>query len=170
MTIRIMGSILIILGFGSIGFLASTNHKKEISTIKCFLESLNRMESELRYRKTPLPYLCHYLGTNANGVIKEFYINLSNQLQGLDHADAAACVAVSIERLGHLPDNVRKLLLMLGQSLGQFDLEGQICSIQGVKEECYSLIGKLSENQEQKRKSYRALGLCAGAAVAILFI
>ena len=170
MTIRIVGAILIFLGFGSFGFLASANHKREVTMIKGFLESLHTMENELQYHKTPLPHLCRYLASNAIGMVKEFYMRLSEKLQQLDHSDAHSCVTTVIGELNHMPDRIKNLFLTLGQSLGQFDVDGQIRSIQGVKEECYSLLSQLSQNQEQKLKSYRTLGLCAGAAVAILFI
>ena len=169
MTIRIIGAILIIVGCSSFGFLASLTHKKEVATLKVFLESLDLMECELKYRKTPLPELCGYVATVQRGPVSAFYLNLACELRQLSQPDVATGVASVMEKSSQLPVHTKEMLHMLGHSLGKFDVEGQVVGIQSVRSEARLRLSRLCADQEQRLKSYRTLGVCAGAALAILF-
>ena len=170
MTIRIIGALLIVVGCSGVGFLASAMYKKEVAALKTFLESLDMMESELRYRKTPLPELCRYIAAVQNGSVKAFYLSLAREFQQLSQPDAEACVAMALEKTSQMPQQTKDMVQMLGHSLGKFDVEGQIIGIQSVRSEAQLRLSRLCADQEQRLKSYRTLGVCAGAARAILFI
>jgi hypothetical protein len=62
------------------------------------------------------------------------------------------------------------VLRELGQSLGRFDLNGQLLGIAAVRNTCRSKLQQFEKNKEVRLRSYQTLGLCAGAALAILFI
>jgi stage III sporulation protein AB len=69
-----------------------------------------------------------------------------------------------------LPKQTTEVLSLLGESLGKFDLSGQLRGLEGIRSECHRRLDALSENQEVRLRSYKTLGLCAGAALVILFI
>lgn len=168
MTIRIIGALLIVVGCSCFGFLASSAHKKEVAALKIFLESLDIMESELRYRKTPLPALCRYTATVQSGPVGVCFLYLAQELEQLSQADAATCVISALKKTNQLPQNLRDMFYMLGRSLGKFDVDGQLIGIQSVRSETQLRLSRLCTGQEQRLKSYRTLGVCAGAALAIL--
>jgi stage III sporulation protein AB len=58
----------------------------------------------------------------------------------------------------------------LGQSLGRFDLEGQLKGIEMTKSETQRILQEYTDNQDSRIRCYQTLSICAGAAVAILFI
>lgn len=146
----------------------AAQHRREEALLRELQHLVEFMELELSYRITPLPELAEKTAELAGGKLKRvfrcFEENLNNQLL----PDAASCMAVSLE--GELPDLVRRMLLLLGQSLGRFDLEGQLQSLRSVKTECGQAVEALAQNREMRLKSYRVLGLSAGAALAILLI
>ena len=57
-----------------------------------------------------------------------------------------------------------------GAYLGRFDLPGQKQGLEEVREACRMELEALGKNRETRLRSYGTLGLCAGAALAILFL
>ena len=58
----------------------------------------------------------------------------------------------------------------MGTSLGTFDAEGQIKSLEAVRTEALALKEQQSHNLNERLRSYQTLALCAGAALAILLV
>ena len=48
--------------------------------------------------------------------------------------------------------------------------QGQILGLEAVRSHCRSELDALSANQDERLRSYQTLGLCTGAALAILFV
>lgn len=69
-----------------------------------------------------------------------------------------------------LTSDTKRLLLVLGRTLGRFDLEGQLKGIDGISREAAAELDRLTKNQDARLRSYQTLGLCAGAALAILLL
>ena len=65
---------------------------------------------------------------------------------------------------------VRELLNQFGQTLGCFDLKGQLLGIEEVRSQCAAALDQLALGREDRLRSYQTLGLCAGAALVILFV
>ena len=170
MTIRILGAILILIGCGGFGALAAVAYKRETSTLKSFVESMDIMESELRYRKTPLPQLCHYIADIQSGVIKSFFLCLESELLRQVQPDAATCAVQALKKTQQMPKHTVEMILQFTKTLGKFDVEGQLLGIQAVKSEATLRLNQMSKDQAQRMKNYRTLGVCAGAAIIILFI
>ena len=63
-----------------------------------------------------------------------------------------------------------RLLKALGRTLGRFDLDGQVQGIEAVRNEILTALEKLVKDQDARLRSYQTLGLCAGAALAILLL
>jgi stage III sporulation protein AB len=62
------------------------------------------------------------------------------------------------------------MLRLLGKSLGKFDLSGQLAGIDLVREGCKENLDRISKDRQERLRSYRTLGICAGIAIAILLI
>ncbi len=58
----------------------------------------------------------------------------------------------------------------LSYSLGKFDLEGQLQGLEAAKADCQRRLQNMEQGKESRLRSYRALGLCGGAALAILLL
>ena len=69
MSYRWIGAILIIAGCSSCGFSVAAGKRKEEKLLYQFLHILQFMESELRYRVTPLPELCRMAAGEVTGIL-----------------------------------------------------------------------------------------------------
>ena len=56
------------------------------------------------------------------------------------------------------------------QNLGKFDMSGQLRGLENARNVCRENLELLMYNKDRRLRSYQTLGLCAGAAVAILFV
>ena len=79
-------------------------------------------------------------------------------------------MAAVLEKAENLDDSIRRILEDFGVNLGRFDLEGQLQGIAHSKLSCHDLLERLVRNKDNRIRSYQTLGLCAGAALAILFV
>ena len=170
MIIKLIGAILIVCGCGSFGFVVGYSWRKEEKALRQLLVALEYMKYELSYRLTPLPELCRQVSNATEGVVRDFFNNLGSTLCEQLSPDAAHCVRVVLNSQKSVPDKAKNVLISLGRSVGKFDIDGQVGSLDTVMEECKHYLTQLTENQQSRLRAYKTLGLCAGAAIAILFI
>ena len=170
MTIKILGAILIITGCASFGFLVCAVHRKETEALRSLMAVLDIMECELQYRLTPLPELCRRAAGSSSGIIKRLMTSLSDELDAQVAPDAERCVHAVLNSAKDVPELTAKAFQLLAKSLGQFDLDGQLKGIEMARSECKQLLEHHTRNQDNRLRCYQTLGLCAGAAMAILLI
>ena len=170
MAYRWIGAIMIITGCSGCGFSIAAGKRKEEKLLLQLMQILQSMESELRYRLTPLPDLCRMAAGEGNGTLRVVFLNLYRELSWQKLPDAGSCMAAAIQRTGDVPGRIRRLLVQLGLTLGRFDLEGQLQGIQSVRKRCEESLESLRKNREERLRSYQTLGICAGAALAIILI
>ncbi len=131
---------------------------------------LDYMECELQYRLTPLPELCIRAGNREEGLLQKVFIRLAEELRNMSTPEVTGCMTTVLSEFSGLPLSVQHALERLGKSLGRFDLTGQIRGLDALRRECGRTLENLSTHREERLRSYRTLGLCAGGAIVILFI
>jgi hypothetical protein len=57
---------------------------------------------------------------------------------------------------------------LLGETLGRFDLQGQLRGLEAVKKNAEFELEQLRSNQDVRLRNYRTFSICAGAALVIL--
>ena len=170
MMLKILGALIVIAGCGGCGFAIAMSHKRESASLHQMIVALDFMHCELQYRLTPLPRLCRMVSSVTKGQIKGFFSLLATELEQQVCPHARTCVDAALSQCKAMPQKTRELLSALGGTLGLFDLEGQLQSIEALRELTESQLKEHNENQDVRIRSYQTLGLCAGAAIAILFI
>lgn len=170
MYIKWIGACLIVAGCCGCGCSIAAAAKREERLIRQLQRLLLFMESELEYRLTPLPELCAMTAEEAGGVLRNIFRSLSVELTRQYAPSAASCMGEVLQQTSHLPGRIRKHLAYLGRSLGRFDLTGQLSGIRAVEQACRDDLERLHTNWDVRLRSYRTLGICAGAALVILFI
>lgn len=170
MSYKWIGVIFVIVGCGGFGFSIGATQVMEEKTLRQLICALDYMECELQFRLTPLPDLCRQAGVNARGCIRDVFLKLSIELETQLSPDVDCCMRRVLEKIQNLPKHTQEALLELGQSLGRFDLQGQLKGLEIVRAACRRRLEQLTTNKEPRIRSYQTLGLCAGAAIAILFI
>lgn len=161
---------MVVLGCGGFGFSLAGAHKKEENALRQLLSALDYMECELQFRLTPLPELCHLAGQEAKGAVRDVMLTLSRELDEQSAPDVGSCMNAAVDSSGTLPPRIKEILLQMGRSLGRFDLEGQLKGLEAARGACRRELDALTHNRDNRLRSYQTLGLCAGAALAILLI
>lgn len=170
MTLKWIGAALIIFGCGLAGFSVSAAYRREERELRRFTEALEYMVCELQYHRSPLPELCHHVGTEHGGCIGRLFTNLGKELESKTAPDVQSCLASAAATAGQLPSRIQEAVCILGSTLGCFDLEGQLVGLDTVRSYCRSQLEEMAQGREARLRSYETLGLCAGAALAILLV
>ena len=170
MTLKLIGAMLIIFGCGGFGFIIASSHRKEVCSLRQLMSILDYMECELQYRLTPLPELCRHAAAESVGPQKQIFHYLAAELDDQISPDVERCMLAALSRVKDVPRLTLHTLKLLGRSFGRFDIQGQLMGLEGVRTECRQHLELLTLNQGVRLRSYKTLGLCAGAALAILFI
>lgn len=167
--IKVIGAVCITAGCGCFGFAMAAASRKEERQLEILLKSLEYMSCELNYRQTPLPVLCRDSALGERGTVPDFFRELARELEKGEAPDVQVCVYEVLQRLR--PENaLRKQLRELGATLGRFDLPGQLRGVEAVIHSTQDALRRFRDGAPERRRSWQTLGLCAGAALAILFL
>lgn len=170
MSMKWLGAVLIICSSGFVGFKISAAYRLEEENLRQLISALDYMVCELRYRQSPLPVLFHQIGTERNGCIGRLFRQLAKELDSAAVADIQSCLAAAAATNGAITGRVEKAICIMGATLGRFDLDGQLLGLESVRNYCREQLDEMSKDRDARLRSYQTLGLCAGAALAILFV
>ena len=168
MYIKLTGALLIIAGCGGYGIMLARNHRREVNALHELVLVLDRMICELEYRLTPLPELCRFGAEQSKGPVSAFFLSLANAMDEQVSADVSMCTITALKQVSGMPTQAAAQLQAMGQTMGRFDLSGQLTSLEQCKQSCLGQLEVLEHRQTERLRSYQTLGFCAGAALAIL--
>ena len=170
MNFKIVGAVCVVVGCGSCGFIMAAQYLSNIRLLRNLIIALDFMECELQYRCTPLPLLCRLAGEQVTGKIHQIFVLLADELDAQISPDIQRCMASGLDRIGNVGDMLCGILLALSCNLGKFDLTGQLRALENGRNLCREKLEQLQKGKETRLRSYQTLGLCAGAAIAILLV
>ena len=169
MSSKIMGSILVILGCGGFGFSLAAACRREERQLQQLMDILQYLYCELKFRLTPLPDLCREAARQGRGGVYSLFDGVADLLQQGTMPQVSDCIYLAM--VGpEITSTVRELMIVMGQTLGQFDLEGQLMGLESLRQRCAQSLDTLRQGKTDRLRSYQTLGLCAGAALVILFV
>lgn len=170
MSIKWIGALLVIAGCGGVGFTMAAAYKREEWSLRSLICALDFMACELQFRLLPLPELCRQAGAECRSIVGTVLTNLASELENQISPDADSCMYAALAKTENVPGRTENALRLLGTSLGRFDLEGQLKGLEQVRSHCRRVLEEMSQDRNQRIRGYQTLGLCAGAAMAILFV
>ena len=170
MNMKWIGAICVVLSCGGFGWYISSLHQKEERLIRQLLSALDYMECELQYRLTPLPDLCRQAAQQCGKDLETLLQRFAEELESQISPDVGCCMRCALETFKPIPLKTQELLQRLGNSLGRFDLDGQVKGLESLRGGCRKELKSLEQNRERNLRTYQTLGLCAGAALAIILI
>ena len=170
MMLRWVGALLVIAGCGGLGFSMGMYYKRQEHCLRQLIKSLDIFSCDLAYRLTPLPEICRSAATTIGGSVGKVFMHLAVELDSQICPDAACCMEAALNTVCDLPQCCRTYLHQLGQTLGQFDVTGQLSELSAVKADCQEKLDLIRADRDVRIRNYQTLGLCAGVALAILLI
>lgn len=168
--LKLVGAAMIICGCGGVGFFMARQYRSELTALKQLIHVLDFIKNDLQYRQSPLPELCRHGATQSIGSVSKIFESLAGQLEANVSFNATECMLVALSLHENVPKRLQFYLKQLGNSLGYFDVNGQIQGITAVREDCAMELAELESQKVHRIRNYQTLGLCAGAALAILLI
>ena len=168
MYLKLTGAVLILAGCGGYGIMMAMSHRKEVAALYQLIRVMDAMICELEYRLTPLPELCRFGAQQTKGPLKVFFQTLAKAMDEQVSPDVGICTVTALKATSGLPSFASAQLQAMGQTLGRFDLTGQLTCLEQCKQSCMGQLEVLEHQQSQRLRSYQTLGFCAGAALAIL--
>ena len=170
MILRLLGAVLVLVGCGAIGFGMAANYRREEKALRQLIGILDYMECELQYRLTPLPALCRQAAREFGGIFGSIFTEFALEMEAQISPDLSICMSAAMDKCKYIPPICKEMLGILSRNIGRFHLEGQLKGLDGVRMECRRHLETLTSNKDNRLRSYQTLGLCAGAALVILFI
>lgn len=170
MRLKWIGALFIVVSCSGCGFAIAAGKRREERLLCQLMDLIRFMEADLQYRLTPLPELCRMAAGETKGLLQVVFINLYRELTWQKLPDAGSCMYAAIHRSGEIPGRVRRLLVQLGHTLGRFDLQGQLQGMEAVRKRCDESLAVIRNNRDERLRCYQTLGICAGAALAIILI
>ena len=170
MHIKWIGAALIICSSGFVGFKICAAYRQEEENLRQLISALDYMVWELRYHQSALPDICRQIGTERSGCIGMLFCQLAEKLESQTAPDVQSCLAAAAADCCRISGRVEEAVCIMGSSLGRFDLEGQLLGLESVRIYCREQLEVMSKDRDTRLRSYQTLGLCAGAALAILFV
>lgn len=167
---EMFGAALIIGGCGEFGICLGASVRREVRELEGLLRALDLMENQLQYRLTPLPDLCRMAGKEASGAVGQVFENLARELDRQTAPEVAGCMKAALRQQRGLSPEMGRALAGLGRELGRFDLPGQLRGLERARGRCQRMLEEIRKNRVARLREYRTLGLCAGAALAILLL
>lgn len=168
--IRWLGVICILGSCGYVGFSMAGRCLGEIRSLEMLDRSLELMICQMEYRLTDIPELCDILSSACSGPVRKVFLELGKEVQKRDTPNAAVAMALAIERTPELPPACGEILQSLSTGLGKMDLAGELRDLEYARSQVKQNLEARRAGREGRVKSYRVLGLCGGAALAILLL
>ena len=170
MIYKLLGAAIITLSCGGFGLSMALAHRKEVRALQSLINAINFMKCELEYHCIPLPELCRKTARISQSIIGKFFSELSNALESQICPDTKTCVKYALSKMNYQPRAVRNIILELSDTLGCFNLSGQLDGLVQAVRQAEKVLNELTFEQDVRLRRYQTLGLCAGAALAILLM
>lgn len=170
MNCKILGAAIIIITCGGIGYSFVATYRAELQSCRAIVRIIDYMECELGYHLTPLTDLCRQVAEVQPHIYGQVFLAFADELENQISPDTYRCMQAVILKSRGLTRVAQDCLCELGQTLGMFDLQGQLKSLAGIRQLCKEKLNELEQNKDVRIRNYQTLGLCAGAALAILLI
>ncbi len=170
MTYKWIGAAFVIIGCSGFGFNMASAHRRNEKYLRQMIQILEDMKCLLQYKLMPLPELCRSSAGRIRGPMRTILLLFAEELERQVAPDAPSCMAVALENNQNMSSDIRYLFSLLGRSLGVYDLPGQLQGLDSVRKDCEIMLKNMECNRELRIRNYQTLGICAGVALAILFL
>lgn len=170
MTMKFLGSILIIVGSGGVGMALTSYDRQQMHAMQDLHHCLQWMCWELQYKRLPLADLAREAKTHYDGVIAQVMGVFADELQQQCLPNPSVCMDAAIANVKKVPKRAAYHLHRLGASLGAFDLENQLRSLDAEQRLCGQELEQMRMGMQMRSRNYRTLSLCAGTALVIILL
>jgi stage III sporulation protein AB len=173
MFLKLLGSILIVLGTSVVGYMMAGVYKERVKQLRKLQYSLHSLESEIVYSSTNLVHAFAKLSEQNQGALRKLFDSMSRLLRErrfdtVSEAFLEASKGVSGEL--YIEKEEKETLLSFMQSLGSSDMEGQKKNFNLTLKKLEEYEKRAEEVRVKNEKLYRYLGVSLGAFIVIILV
>jgi len=170
MDLRFLGAGLILIGCFGFGARLACSYSKNERAIRQLMRGLSIMDRELRFKLSPLSELCRTASQEMSGISGRVMNAFVFQLESRTMPDACSCMRYVLSQV-YIPEHrTRELFVLLGQTLGRYDLDGQLSGLSELKIACADSLEGLRSRRKEYLRCHQTLFVCAGVSMIILFL
>lgn len=165
-----IGAFCIFVACASVGFSIAYRQTRELKMIEQWLRIIDRAEKEISYHLRAVPDLFRIISYEEKGLLGRLFLRTAIEMENQIQPNASLCLNIALADFDGLPKCILDQLMLFGAELGRYDLESQLkgfARIRSIGEEKRVL---MLQNYSKRIRGYQTLGLCAGAALVIMFI
>lgn len=160
--------MLLIAGSAGIGCRIAAVHKQEVVQLYQIRRIIEYIICDLQWLQNPLPQIIHNAFGCASGSLKQVLQEYVLQLEAQISPNPGCCMEAAIRCFPEISDSTRKYLLELGESLGNFDQQGQLLCIQGINTKCINELTELEKKLPVHTRCCKAYSLCIGIILTLI--
>lgn len=172
MTLKIIGGLLIISASGLLGLFFSNRLSLRYRELEKLRRLMQMLETEVTYGATPLPAALCSISKKSEGLISNFFINISKCLSERSFYTVREAWNESSELIltqSSLKKADIELIKSFGNILGSSDREDQKKHFQLFYLQLKHQEDAAIEEIKRSAKMYRSLGFLLGIAVFVVF-
>lgn len=170
--LKMIGLSMILAASSAMGLRLAATAKRQQTQTLALIDAILRLRHELQCSLTPLPQAFSLLSRSENREIGAFFGNIATRVQCADGcAVGFACRRALTKTAGLcLPEAARQALISLFDTLGKYDLEGNLQALDLALSRLREQARTLRDQVRGRCRTYLTLGVCTGLAVAVILL
>lgn len=171
--LKLTGCMLLIAGSTGYGFSLAHRYQGRIRLLVRLRQMTYLLKSQIRYTNATLDEALRAVGERSGGPLGELFQKAAGQIMQEEASSFYEAWKTSVDKLDPelpLSDADRKSLAAMAEHLGYLDLDAQERSLLLYLEELDGLIRTLQDQQREKCRLYRSLGVMAGIFLAVVIL
>lgn len=167
--LKLIGGLMIVLAAGWMGLAPAARLRRRQQLLEQLDGALGLMRAELTSSLTPLPDLFKKLALSFDGAAAQLFDQLSADMRSQPLSTPLHVMRKNLPAL-RLEPRENAILLELANALGCYDLESQQRVLDSAQARLRQAEERCCRQLATQAKSWGALGICTGLALAIVLV
>lgn len=174
MYMKVIGIAMIIASSTLIGFKFNENAKSRIEELKTIRNIVTMLKGEIKYNNATVSEALVRMAGRTYGNFNRFLLDMSESLNGNNQKSIdrmwSEKVKSNFSTSTYLNKNDIKEFAGLGRSIGRYDVESQMKSLDMFIEEITVKIEEEGQKAKSNGKLYKCMGIMAGIFIVLVII
>lgn len=171
--LKVLGSIFVIGTTTLLGIQKGVSIRKNYEELQYIQKLVYQIQSEIRYLRAPLGDIVVKLGRESKAPYGEWLLSLGNDMASRSGKPFSRLWEQGVrQHLGslRLPEQEVERLCLLGNQLGNADMELQMQTLSLYQQQLSQTLEDLRKTMDNKVKLSRCIGIISGIFLVILLL
>ena len=167
--LKLIGGLMIVFASGWTGLAPAARLRRQLALLEQLDGALSLMRAELTSSLTPLPDLFKKLALSLDGAAAQLFDRLSRDMLSQPLSTPLHLMRKNLPPL-RLEPRENAILLELANALGCYDLQSQQRMLDSAQARLRQAEERCRRQLDAQARSWAALGICTGLALAIVLV